>query len=340
MQPARAPLPRPHVIEIPPVRRCLRAFLFLSLIACHSVIAQSYPTKPIRLVLPLSPGSASNDILARALSQRLTEVLGQSVVADYRPGASGTIGSSQVARAPADGYTLLVGYTSSILIAPSVYPNPGFDPNTDFAPVVRLATVPYGIGAHPSFPAKTVKELIALAKARPGEILYATSGSGSLSNLATELFKMAAHVDMTGVHYKAAALAATDLLGGHVQLHFTGIPSMAAHLKSGRLRVIAVTTPQRSALLPEVPTVNESGLPGYDVRSAVGILAPAKTPSPIVQRLYDETAKIVNGAEMKNFILSQGAEPALLDPGAFASFIKAETAKWARVVKAAHVKPD
>jgi tripartite-type tricarboxylate transporter receptor subunit TctC len=314
--------------------------LILCFAAYHGASAQSYPTKPIRLILPLAPGSASNDILARALSQRLTEVLGQSVVADYRPGASGTIGSSQAARAPADGYTLLVGYTSSILIAPSVYPSPGFDPNTDFAPIVRIASVPYGIGAHPAFPAKTVKDLIALAKARPGDVMYATSGSGSLSNLATELFKMAARVDMTAVHYKAAAPAANDLLGGHVQLHFTGIPSMAAHLKSGRLRVIAVTTPQRSALLPEVPTVNESGLPGYDVRSAVGILAPAKTPPAIVQRLYEETAKIVSGADMKNFILGLGAEPALLDPGEFASFIRSETAKWARVVKAANVKPD
>ena len=305
-----------------------------------AAMAQSYPSKPVRLVFPLSPGSSSNDILGRALAQRLSESLGQSVVADYRPGAAGSIGSSAVARAPADGYTLLIGYTSSIMISPSVYPNPGFDPITDLAPIARIATVPYAIAAHPSLPAKSVKELIALAKARPGDVIYATSGSGSLSNLATELFKMAAHVDMRGVHYKAAAHASNDLLGGHVQLHITGLTSASTHLKSGRLRIIAVTTLRRSALLPELATVHESGLPGYDVSSALGILAPAKTPRPLVQRLHDEIAKIVTGTDMKNFTLSQGAEPALLDPEQFGSYIKAETAKWARVVKAAQVKPD
>ena len=308
--------------------------------AAQSLSAQTYPVKPIRLVFPLAAGSSSNDILGRALAQRLSESLGQSIVADYRPGAAGNIGSTLAARAPADGYTLLIGYTSSIMISPSVYPNAGFDPIADLAPIARIAIVPYVIAAHPSLPAKTVKELIALAKARPGEIIYATSGTGSLSNLAVELFKSAAHVDMMGVHYRAAAPAATDLLGGHVQLHFTGITSVAPHVESGRLRIIAVTTKQRSALLPAIPTVDESGLRGYDVSSALGILAPIRTPRPIVQRLYDETAKIVGAAEMKSFMLKQGAEPALLDPDGFGRYIRSETVKWASVVKAARVKPD
>lgn len=315
-------------------------WLILFLAFFHDAAAQSYPVKPIRLIFPLSPGSSSNDILGRALAQRLSDPLGQSVVADYRPGAAGLIGSAFVAKAPPDGYTLLVGYTSSIMIGPSVYPTPGFDPVADLAPIVRIATVPYVIAAHPSLPAKTVKELIALAKTHPGEIIYATSGSGSLSNLAAELFKMAAHVNMRGVHYKAAAPATIDLLGGHVQLHFTGLTSAASHLKSGKLRIIAVTTPQRSALLPQLPTVNESGLPGYNVSSALGILAPARTPQAIVQRLYDETAKIVIGADMKNFMLANGADPALLDPEQFGGYIRSEIVKWARVVKAAQVKPD
>jgi len=314
--------------------------LTLGLAGFQGAAAQSYPSKPIRLVFPLSPGSSSNDILGRALAQRLSEPLGQSVVADYRPGAAGGIGSAAVARAPADGYTLLIGYTSSIMIGPSVYPNPGFDPLTDLAPIARIARVPYVIAAHPALPAKTVKELIGLAKARPGEIFYATSGSGSLSNLATELFKMAAHVDMRGVHYKAAAAAANDLLGGHVQLHFTGITSATSHSKSGRLRIIAVTTPQRSTLLPATPTVHESGVSGYDVSSVLGILAPAKTPRAILQRLHDEIAKVVNGADMKSFMLANGAEPALLDAEQFGSYIKSETVKWARVVKSARVTPD
>jgi tripartite-type tricarboxylate transporter receptor subunit TctC len=308
--------------------------------AAQSPSGQAYPVKPIRLVFPLAAGSSSNDILGRALAQHLSESLGQSIVADYRPGAAGNIGSTLAARAPADGYTLLIGYTSSIMISPSVYPNPGFDPISDLAPIARVAIVPYVIAAHPSLPAKTVKELIALANARPGEIIYATSGTGSLSNLAVELFKSAAHVDMIGVHYRAAAPAATDLLGGHVQLHFTGITSVAPYVASGRLRVIAVTTKQRSTLLPAMPTVDESGLAGYDVSSALGILAPIRTPHAIVQRLYDETAKIVRAAEMKSFMLKQGAEPALLDPDGFERFIKSETVKWASVVKTARVKPD
>jgi tripartite-type tricarboxylate transporter receptor subunit TctC len=316
------------------------AGLALCLASIQGAAAQSYPAKPIRLIFPLSPGASSNDILGRALALRLSDSLGQSVVADYRPGAAGLIGSAFAAKAPPDGYTLLIGYTSSIMIGPSVYSNPGFDPITDLAPVVRIATVPYVIAAHASLPAKSVKELVALAKARPGEIIYATSGSGSLSNLAAELFKTAAHVNMRGVHYKAAAPAANDLLGGHVQLHFTGLTSATSHLRSGRLRIIAVTTQQRSALLPAVPTVHESGLSGYNVGSTLGILAPVRTPQAIVQRLYEETAKIVNGADMKNFMLTNGAEPALLDPGQFGDHIRSEIVKWARVVKAARVKAD
>jgi tripartite-type tricarboxylate transporter receptor subunit TctC len=318
------------------------AIAFALALAAGAAFAQNepYPSKAIRLIFPLSPGSSSNDILGRALSQRLSESLGQSVVADYRPGAAGSIGSRLAASAAPDGYTLLIGYTSSIMISPSVYPNSGLDPLNDLAPVARIASVPYGIVAHPSFPAKTVKELIALAKARPGEINYATSGSGSLSNLATELFMSAAHIRMTPVHYRAAAPAANDVLGGHVPLHLTGIPSIAAQIKSGRLRVIAVTTARRSALLPNVPTVQESGLPGFDVSSVHGIHAPAKTPQPIVQRLYDEIAKAVNSADMKSFILSQGADPALMGPAQFKSYIASEIAKWARVVKSANVTPD
>ncbi|HEV7393913.1 MAG TPA: tripartite tricarboxylate transporter substrate-binding protein, partial [Burkholderiales bacterium] len=275
---------------------------FLCLAPLHIAAAQSYPVRPIRLIFPLVPGSSSNDILGRALAQRLSESLGQSIVADYRPGAAGNIGSALAAKAAPDGYALLIGYTSSIMIGPSVYANAGFDPVSDLAPIARIAIVPYVIVAHPSVQATTVKELIALAKARPGELNYASSGSGSLSNLSTELFKIAAHVDIMAVHYKAAAPASNELLGGHVQLHFTGIPSVAAFIKSGRLRAIAVTTLQRSPLLPALPTVHESGLPGYDVSSALGILAPARTPRAIVQRLYQETANIVNGEDMKNFV--------------------------------------
>jgi len=314
--------------------------MLLCLVPLQITCAQSYPSKPIRLIMPLAPGSSSNDILGRALALRLSELLGQSFVMDYRPGAAGNLGSAIAAKAAPDGYTLLIGYTSATMISPIVYPNSGYDPVTDLAAIARVAIVPYVIVAHPSLQAGTVKELIELAKARPGQINYASAGSGGLPNLAAELFKMTAHADIVHVPYKGGALAANDLLGGHVQLYFTGITGMAPFIKAGRLRGIAVTTLQRSALLPWLPTVDESGLPGYDVSSALGLLAPGRTPRPIIQLLYDATAKVVGGEDMKSYIVSQGAEPALMDPARFGAFIKAELAKWTRVVRAANVKAD
>jgi len=309
-------------------------------VAFDLATAQSYPVKPVRLIFPLLAGSASNDILGRALMQRLTDSLGQPVVADYRPGAAGTIGAAAAAKSPPDGYTLLIGYTSSVMISPTLLPNAGFNPVSDLAPIARFAVVPYVAIVHPSLPATSLKGLVALAKARPGQINCASAGTGGLPHLAFELFKLTAGVDIAHIPYKGAAAAHTDLLGGHVQMQFTGISGMAASIKAGKLRAIAVTAAKRSGLLPEVPTAAESGFPALDVSSSLGMLAPANTPQPIVRRLHDEIAKIVNGADMKNFILSQGAEPALMDPAEFGAHIKAEIAKWARVIKAANIKPD
>ena len=300
--------------------------------------AQPYPVKPIRLIIPLVAGSASNDVLGRALAQRLSEPLAQSIVADYRPGAAGMLGSSIAAKSPADGYTLLLGYTSAIMISPLLLPNAGFNPQTDLAPIARIAVVPYLAVVHPSLPAHTFKELVALAKARPGQINCASAGTGGLPHLAVELFKIAAKVDVLHVPYKSGAGAHTDLMGGHVQMQFTGISGIAPVIKSGRLRALVVTTLKRSPFLPDTPTSVEVGYPKLDVSSSLGILAPANTPAPIVRRLYDEIAKIVNGADMRTFTLNQGAEPALLDPADFAAHIKSETAKWARVIKAANIK--
>ncbi len=302
--------------------------------------AQSWPVKSIRLVAPLAPGSSSNDILGRAVAQRLGEALGQSIVMDYRPGTAGNLGSSIAARAAPDGYTLLLGYTSATMISPIVYPNSGYDPDTDLVPIVRLAVVPWVIVAHPSVQATTVKELITLAMARPSQLNYASAGSGGLPHLAGELFKMSAKVDIVHVPYKGGALAVNDLVGGHVQLYFTGITGVAPFIRAGRLRGIAVATMRRSPLMPALPTVEESGLPGYDVVSAVGLLAPGKTPRTIVQRLYDETVRVVNAPNMTSFIVSQGAEPALMDPAQFGAYIRAELSKWAHVVKVANIKPD
>jgi tripartite-type tricarboxylate transporter receptor subunit TctC len=308
--------------------------------AFNPAAAQSYPVKPVRLIFPLQPGTASNDILGRALAQRLSDALGQPVVADYRPGAAGTIGAAAAAKSAPDGYTLLIGYTSSVMISPTLLTNAGFNPVSDLAPIARFAVVPYLAVVHPSVPATNLKALVALAKARPGQINCASGGTGGLPHLAAELFKLTANVDIVHVPYKAAAAAHTDLIGGHVQMQFTGISGVAPSVKSGKLRALAVTSAKRSALLPEVATAAESGFPTLDVSSSLGVLSPANTPQPVVRRLYDEIAKTVNGADMKNFISSQGAEPALMDPAEFGSHIKAEIAKWARVIKAANIKPD
>ena len=302
--------------------------------------AQLYPVRPVRLIIPLQPGSASNDILGRALAQRLSESLGQQIVADYRPGAAGTLGTAIAAKSPPDGYTLLLGYTSSIMIGPILLPNAGFNSLNDLAPIARFAVVPYVAVVHPSLPATHLKALVALAKARPGQINCASAGTGGLPHLAAELFKLAANVDIVHVPYRSAATAHTDLLGGHVQMEFTGISGVAPSIKAGRLRALAVTALRRSALLPEVVTAGEAGFPMLDVTSSLGVLAPANTPVSIVRRLHDEIAKIVNGADMRNFIVSQGAEPALMDATEFAAHIRVESAKWARVIKAANIKPE
>ncbi len=309
--------------------------------AFNMAAAQSYPVKPIRLIFPLNPGSSSNDILGRALAQRLTDALGQSFVADYRPGAAGALGAAVAAKSAPDGYTLLVGYTSSIMISPTLLGGgAGFNPVTDLAPIARIAVVPYIAVVHPSVPATDLAALVALAKQRPGQLNFASAGTGGLPHLAAELFKLNTGVNIVHVPYRSAATAHTDLLGGHVQMEFTGISGVAPSVKVGRLRALAVTTARRSALLPDVVTAGEAGFPALEVSSSLGLLAPANTPPYVVRRLYDEIATIVNSADMKNFILRQGAEPALMDPAGFGAHIKDEISKWARVIKATGVKPE
>ena len=302
--------------------------------------AQAYPVKPVRLIIPLNPGSSINDILSRALAQRLSDSLGQSFVADYRPGAAGTVGAAIAAKSAPDGYTLLIGYTSSIMIGPVLLKNAGFNPVSDLAPIARFAVIPYVVVVHPSLPATNLQALVALAKARPGQINYASGGTGGLPHLAVELFKLAANVDIVHVPYKSSAIAHIDLLGGHVQMEFSGISGVAQSIKAGKLRALAIAAPRRSELLPDVVTTAEAGYPTLEVSSSLGMVAPANTPVFIVRRLHGEIAKIVNGADMKSFIVSQGAEPALMDPAEFAAHIKAETEKWARVIKAANIKPE
>lgn len=320
--------------------KTLGVSLGLGLVVTLQAAAQNFPTRPIRFIIPFPAGSSSNDILGRALAQKLSDVLGQQVVVDNRSGASGHIGAEMVVKAAPDGYTLLLGVNGTLAIGPSVYAKLAYDPVRDLAPVARFAIVPYALSIHPSVPATNVKEFIAHAKSQPGKLLFSSSGSGGTPHLCGELLKTMAGIDMVHVPYKGGAPAIVDLMGGQVQLYCAGITAALPHAKSGKLRLIAATTLKRSAVAPDVPTAHESGLPGFDVASWISIMAPAHTPRPVVQKLYEAIVKVTNEPAMKNYIISQGAEPALQTPEEFGVYLKEEIAKWAKVVKAAKVKVD
>ena len=303
-------------------------------------LAQNYPNRPIRLIVPYPPGSSTNDILGRALALRLSAALGQQVVVDTRSGASGNMGSELVAKSIPDGYTLLIGVAGPLAVGPSVYSKLGYNPITDLAPIAMYASVPYVFVVNPSLPVANVQELIALAKAKPGQLNFASSGNGGSPHLCGELFKVMAGIDIVHVPYQGAAIAMTDVLGGRVPIICTGATALSVHIKSGRVRPIGGAGLKRSPLMPDLPTISEQGLTGFEVNSWTGLLAPAKTPEPIIRRLYEAVAKIVNSDDMRNFLASVGAEPALMEPREFAAYLKADTAKWAKVVKAANLKLD
>ena len=302
--------------------------------------SEQYPSRPIRLIVPFSPGSSSNDILGRGIAQRLTQALGQQVVVDNRPGAGGTSGSEIVAKAPADGYTLLVAIAGPLTVAPAVYKHIGYDSTRDFSAVARIATIPYIMVVSNMVAANNVKELIALAKAKPGSLSFASSGVGGSPHLCGELFKASAAVDMVHVPYRGAGVATTDVLSGQIQMFCTGVTALNSLIKAGRMRPIGMATLKRSALMPEIPTLHEQGLKDFEVTSWTGIVAPAKTPRAIINKLYGALAKITQTDDMKNFVQQQGAESALLGPDAFAADIKSDMLKWARVVKAAKIQQE
>jgi tripartite-type tricarboxylate transporter receptor subunit TctC len=301
--------------------------------------AQPYPSKPIRLVVPFPPGGTT-DILARDVGQRLTEALGQPVVIDNRPGAAGNIGSDIVAKAAPDGYTLLMCTVSSHAINPSLYAKLPYDHIKDFAPVILVARVPNVLEVNPGVPVYSVTDLIKLAKEKPGQINFASSGSGTSIHLSGELFKTMAGVDMVHVPYKGSAPAITDLIAGQVQVMFDNLPSSLQQIKAGRLRAIAVTSAQRSPALPDIPTIGESGLPGFEATSWFGVLAPAGTPPAILSKLNTEIDKWLQSADGKEKLLTQGALPAGGTPDQFSAYIKSETEKWAKVVKLSGAKVD
>lgn len=294
--------------------------------------AQAFPTKAITIIVPFSAGGTT-DILARVLGQFISKDLGQPVIIDNRAGAGGNIGTQLVARAAPDGHTILMGTVGTHAINQSLYPKLAFDPIKDFAPLTRVALVPNLLVANPAQPFKTVKELMAYAKANPGKVTFGSSGSGTSIHLSGELFKQMAGVDIQHVAYKGSAPAVNDLLGNHIAIMFDNMPSAIGHVKAGKLRPLAVTTAQRSPALPDVPTIAEAGVPGYEATSWFGLLAPAKTPAPVVAKLNASILKALADPDVKKKLLEQGAEPAGETPAQFAAFIASETVKWGKIVK-------
>ena len=301
--------------------------------------AAAYPSKPIRIIVPFAAGGAT-DILARAIGQKMTEGLGQLVIVDNRPGAGGNIGSDVVAKAQPDGYTLLMGGVGPNAINATLYPKLPYDAANDFAPVAHVANVTNLLVVHPSVPAKSVKELIAIAKARPGKLTHASSSPGSAGHLAGEMMKIMAGIDMVTVNYKGSAPALVDLISGQVDLMFDNMPPSLPHIKSGKLKALAVSGGERTSVFPDLPTIAESGLPGFDAGSWFGILAPAGTPPAIVNRLNAVIMKSLTSPELRERLSSQGAAPVGGTPEQFGRHIRAEIAKWAKVIKAANVKLD
>ncbi len=317
------------------MRKAFAAFLFLPLICA----AQSYPTKPIRLMVPFPPGG-STDIVARIVAQKLGSQLGQPLVIENRGGAGGTLGTAVVAKAPADGYLLTVASTSTHVVAPSVYTRLEYDPVKDFAPIGLMAVSPYLLVVNPAVKAKSVKELVDLMRSQPGKLNYASAGIGSTTHLAMEMLKGVSQTFALHIPYNGNGPAGTAVVAGQVEILFGSLPALLPHARSGRVRPIGVGTPKRSPSLPEVPTVAESGYPGFDASLWLAIMAPAGTPAPIVERLNRELVGAVSSKETSAALDKAGAEPLTSTPAELAAMIRDGVAKYAKVIKDAGVKPE
>src|SRR5450432_1532808 len=302
-------------------------------------LGQAYPNKPIRLVVPFPPGG-SLDVVARAIGQKLTQAWGQPVIIDNRPGAGGNIGADLVAKSAPDGYTMLEGALSTHAVNISLYGKLPYDPIKDFAPISLVAITPNVLVINPTVPFNTVPELIAYAKANPGKLSFGSGSNGSAGHLAGELFKTDAHIDMVHIPYKGGAPALQALLAGDTQLMFDNLANSMQQVKAGKLKAIAVTTAKRSALVPELPTLSETGVPGFDIYTWWGFMAPAGTPKEIIAKWNTEVTRILNTSEMKTFFAQQGAEPAPTTPDQFEALIKSEIIKYAKIVKDSGAKVD
>jgi tripartite-type tricarboxylate transporter receptor subunit TctC len=310
--------------------------LVLALLALPCAVnAQSYPAKPIRVIVPFAAGGVA-DVVGRIVMAKLTEALHQQVVIDNRGGAGGTIGSDLGAKAPPDGYTLTLP-AASHTTTPGLYKKLPFDPVKDFAGITQLVTVPYILVVHPSLPVTSVKQFIALAKSKPGELSYGSAGNGSSNHLAGELFKSMSGTNITHVPYKGSAPAMADLLGGHISFMFDAINTSLPHMKTGRIRALAIGTLKPSPVAPQLPTIASQGLPGYEANTWIGLLAPAGTSREIVNRLNAELVKILKIPEIQERLSSQGAEPVGSSPEQFDAFLRSEVAKWSKVIRDANV---
>ena len=315
----------------------LRFFIALLAFAVQGALAQGYPSKPIHLIVPFPPGGPT-DIVGRLVAQKLSEGFGQPVVVDNRPGAGGTVGSTAAAKSAPDGYTLLYGSTSTLAIAPSLYHDLAYDPRSAFAPISLVSRGAIIAAVNAQLPARTLQEFIALAKKSPGMLSYASAGSGTPPHLAAELFKSIAGVDLLHVPYKGGAPAINDLVGGQVQAIFEGEVVLLPHIKSGRVRALAISGAKRDPALPDVPTFAQAGLPQYDAYFWSGLVAPGGTPADIVGKLNAVLVRALNTAEVREALLRQGLEPAGTTPAEFAAFIGSEVERWGRVAKASGAK--
>ena len=314
------------------------ALAVLAAIAALPAAAQTYPTRPIRLVVPSSPGGGT-DITGRIVANKLSEQLGQPVVVDNRAGAGTIIGIEIAAKAPPDGYTLLMGL-STLAINPSMYAKLPYDALRDLAPISLAVLSPNILTVHPSVPAKTVKEFIALAKAKPGTITFGSAGQATSPHLSGELLKVLAKIDIVHVPFKGSGQSVISSLAGEIAANFPSVPTAIPYIKAGKLRGLGVTMAKRTAALPDVPSIAEAGVPGYEATQWVGMLAPAGTPRPIIDRLNQEMVKLLKSPDVRDRLIADGADPAPTTPEEFGAYIKSETEKWTKVIKAAGIKPQ
>ncbi|MBR1188713.1 tripartite tricarboxylate transporter substrate binding protein [Bradyrhizobium sp. AUGA SZCCT0169] len=305
----------------------------------NSAQAQNYPTRAITLVIPFAPGG-STSIVGRGIADKMSELLGEKVVVDNRPGAGGTIGTKAVAKSDPDGYTLVLGYTGTLAIGPSLYKSAGYDPRKDFAPIGLIGNAPNSLVVHPSFPAKTVAELIAHAKANPGKVNFGSAGAGTVSHITGEYFARTAGITLVHIPYKGTGPALTDLLGGHIPMAFAPIPASHPNVSAGKLRALAVTSTTRSGLLPDVPTMAEAGLAGFDASLYYGLAAPAGTPRPIIDKLNKVLRDALGSDEVKRQLANDGTEITPGTPEDYADFIDKDEKKWSQLIKTSGVEQE